>query len=307
MPLTEQAENFLRARANTNLPQWHEVAPPRARQLFESLTDHLGEAPAIRRVEDHTIDEMIPIRLFSDCDSPAPAVMYFHGGGWVLGNVRTHDAVCRRIAKTSGCVVIAVDYRLSPEHPFPTPLQDCIRATRYVSDHPEQLGVLPEKLALAGDSAGGNLAAAVALHCRDEGGPTVDLQVLLYPVIEPHFDTPSYLQFSDGFGLTRATMQWFWQQYLGDQIASEMAAPSQAKSLAGLPTTHIITAEYDVLRDEGESFAAKLQRAGVPTTLQRYKGNLHGFVHLAGAFDDGLRATQEIAQAINAHLAPKIT
>lgn len=302
MPLTEQAEIFLRARATTNQPPWHELPPRQARLLFESMTDHLGESPSIRRVKDHTIDKTVPIRVFSDCESPKPAVMYFHGGGWVLGNIRTHDALCRRIAKTSGCVVIAVEYRLSPEHPYPTPLQDCIQATRYVAENPEQLGVLPGKFALAGDSAGGNLAAAVALHCRDEGGPTVDLQVLLYPVIEPNFDTTSYHQFADGYGLTRTTMQWFWRQYLGNQIASQMAAPSQAKSLTGLPATHVITAEYDVLRDEGESFASKLLHAGVPTTLQRYEGNLHGFVHLAGAFDDGLRATDELAQVIKTHL-----
>ena len=140
MPLTEQAESFLRTRAKLNPPQWHEMPPQEARKLFESLTDHLGEAPPIRRVEDRTVDETIQVRIFSGRESPTPAVMYFHGGGWVLGNVRTHDALCRRIAKNSGCMVVAVDYSLSTEHGYPVPLQDCIRATRYVAENAQQIG-----------------------------------------------------------------------------------------------------------------------------------------------------------------------
>lgn len=299
MPLHPQAQSFLDAVAEQNPPGWEELTPQQGREIFDSFGDLFGQGPELNRVEDRTLPGGVRIRFYRDSDEHAcPVVVYFHGGGWVLGNRLTHDAVCRRLAKASGCAVVSVDYALSPEHPFPKPLEDCYAATNYVAQHGDEFGVDTDRLAVAGDSAGGNLAAAVALRSRDEDGPSIQMQVLIYPVIEPNFDTNSYSQFAEGFGLTRAGMKWFWQQYLGSQDAPPQAAPAKANSLKRLPATHVITAEYDVLRDEGESFAQRLTESGVPTTHKRYDGNLHGFVHFAGIFDDGIAATNDIAQIL---------
>lgn len=302
MPLTEQAQAFLDAIAEANPPGWHEMSPREAREVFDGFGELFGEGPEIHRVEDRTIDGNVRVRVFADSESDAPAVMYFHGGGWVLGNVNTHDPLCRRLAKHSGCVIVSVDYGLSPESRFPGPLDDCFRATKFVAENAADFGAKPGKLAVAGDSAGGNLAVTVAMRAQREGGPNIDLQVLIYPVIEPNFETNSYQQFAEGHGLTLDSMKWFWENYLGDQSATELAAPSKAASLSGLPPAFVLTAEYDVLRDEGEAFAKRLEQSGVPTTLRRYDGNLHGFIHFAGAFDDGLKATEDVAAFLRSNL-----
>ena len=282
MPLTTQAQAFLDALAEQDRPPWEELSPQEGREFFNGLGDIFGEGPELDYVEDKVIPGDVSIRVFrDDADTPRPAVMYFHGGGWVLGNTETHDALCRRIAKSSGCAVISVDYAISPENRFPKALEDCFAATTHVADSAGEFGIDPDRIAVAGDSAGGNLAAALTLKIRDEGGPAVNLQVLIYPVIEPDFQSESYRQFATEHGLTRTTMQWFWDQYLGDQPAGPLAAPSRAASHTGLPAAHVITAEYDVLRDEGEAYARQLEAAGVPTTCKRYDGNLHGFVHFA--------------------------
>jgi acetyl esterase len=307
MPLTDQAQAFLDAIARENPPPWETLAPREGREVFSSMTDLVGEGPSLARVENRSLPGDIHVRIFSDdSGDPAaerqPAVLYFHGGGWVLGNLDTHDALCRRLAKDSACTIISVDYSLSPEARFPTALQQCYEATRYVAEHAEKFGVRRGRLAVAGDSAGGNLAAAVAIQTRDQGGPPIDLQVLIYPVIEPNFETETYCRFGENHGLTRGNMEWFWQQYLGDQEPVPLSAPIRGTSLAGLPRAHVITAEYDVLRDEGEAYAKKLSEAGVPTTVQRYDGNLHGFMHFAAAFDDGIEATRDVAKILNHHL-----
>ncbi len=313
MPLTAQARMFLEAVAALNRPGWEELTPQEGREAFNGLGDLFGEGPTISRIEDRSLPGGINIRLYadsvyadSDTDSKSetsqPAVIYFHGGGWVLGNLDTHDALCRRLAQASGCTIVSVDYSLSPEARFPTALQEGYEATTYVADHADELGVLGGKLAVAGDSAGGNLAAAVAMKARDEGGPAIELQVLLYPVIEPNFETDTYKQFAEKHGLSLANMQWFWQQYLGDQQPAALAAPSRAASHADLPTAHVVTAEYDVLRDEGEAYARMLALAGVPTTTRRYDGNLHGFMHFAGMFDDGVAAAHDVGKVLKQHL-----
>ena len=303
MPLTQQAQLFLDIIAEKNPPPWEELSPQEGRETFDGFIDLFGEGPDLARVEDHTLPGDVNVRLYADdSDEPQPAVMYFHGGGWVLGNIQTHDALCRRIAKASGCTVISVDYGLAPENPYPKPLNDCYSATLAVADRASDIHIDSQRIAVAGDSAGGNLAAAVSLRARDHGGPAIKLQVLLYPVIEPGFETESYQQFAESHGLTKENMKWFWEQYLGAQPAGPLAAISRAETLEGLPAAHVVTAEYDVLRDEGEAFARRLIAAGVPTTSKRYDGNLHGFMHFAGMFDDGLMATQEIAEVLKSHL-----
>ncbi len=304
MPLTSQARAFLEAVAKQKPAGWEEMSPEQGRQIFNGFGDLFGEGPELDCVEDRTLPGDISVRLFYDQgDASRPVVMYFHGGGWVLGNTQTHDALCRRIAKASGCAVVSVDYAVAPENRFPRALEDCYAATAHIADCAADFGIDATNIAVAGDSAGGNLAAAVTLKARDEAGPSIKLQVLIYPVIEPNFETESYIQFAQDHGLSRASMQWFWDQYLGDQSPDSLAAPSKAGSHQGLPAAHVITAEYDVLRDEGEAYAHRLRAAGVPTTLKRYDGNLHGFVHFAAMFDDGIQAADDIAQVLKSHLS----
>jgi acetyl esterase len=303
MPLCPQARAFVDAIAEQNPPGWHEMSPREGRTIFNSLGVRFGEGPELALVADQSLQGEVNVRVYSDApEKIQPAVIYFHGGGWVLGNVDTHDALCRRLAKASDCTVVSVDYALAPENPFPKPLDDCYRATRHVADHATEFAIDDRRVAVMGDSAGGNLAAAVALKARDEGGPAIKLQVLIYPIIERNFETKSYQQFAEGHGLTLATMEWFWEQYLGNRMPGPLADLTAADSLQGLPGAHVVTAEYDVLRDEGEAYARQLNAAGVPATLKRYDGNLHGFVHFAGAFDDGITATEEIAEVLRTRL-----
>ncbi|TWU54398.1 Carboxylesterase NlhH [Rubripirellula tenax] len=308
MSLHPQAQAFVDSIAERNPPAWQELTPDEARAAFAGLTELFGTGPDIKRVEDITLAGDIRARLYSDVVGQAsPLVMFFHGGGWVLGSLDTHDAVCRRLAAMSQCTVISVDYQRSPESPFPGPVDECFRATAAVVDAAADFAIDAGKIAVAGDSAGGTLAAAVAIKARDQGGPAIRLQVLIYPVIAPDFETKSYRDYATGHGLTRATMEYFWRQYLGEQDPrdpnlSSLAVPSRAASHAGLPEAHVITAGYDVLSNEGEAYAKMLTAAGVTTTTKRYDSMLHGFVHFAGFFDTGIEATTEIAQRIRAKL-----
>ncbi|QEG01171.1 Carboxylesterase NlhH [Stieleria maiorica] len=302
MTLHPQAQAFVDTLAETDSPTWEELGVEKAREVFETFEEMCGEGPDLARVEDHTMPCGVQIRLYCDRSETVPVTMFFHGGGWVLGNLRTHDALCRRLAKASGCAVVAVDYRLSPEHPFPIPVQDCYRATEYVVEHAARLGVDATRLAVTGDSAGGHLAASVAIKARDEAAFPIALQVLMYPVIEPNFDTASYRQYADGFGLTRDSMKWFWRQFLGGKPAAREAVPCRAESHANLPPALIITAQYDVLRDEGDQYADQLRDAGVDVTHRQQQGMLHAFLHFAGIFDTGMEVGHQVAVEIGERL-----
>lgn len=303
MPLHPQAKAFVESLAERNPPGWEELSVAEGREVFASFEPMFGTGPELRRVENLSFGHGITGRLYSNRSDTAPAVIYFHGGGWVLGNLDTHDAICRRLAADSNCTVISVDYGLAPENRFPGPVEDCYVATKYVVDHANQLNVDGSRIAVAGDSAGGQLAAAVALKSREIGAPAIVLQVLIYPVVEPMFETESYRAFGSGYGLSKASMRWFWKQFLGDLPAPPLAAPIRSESLAGLPDTLLITAEYDVLRDEGEALARKLSLDGVDVNLRRYDGMLHGFVHFAALFDTGIEATRQLALMIKQRLS----
>ena len=302
MPLHPQASAFLEDLAAQNAPGWNEMTPNEGRAVFAGLTGLFGQGPAVHRVENRTLGSGLRVRVYTAAatDKPLPALMYFHGGGWVLGDLDTHDALCRRLADEASCVVVAVDYRRAPEHKFPAALDDCFAATEFVVENAEAFGVDRDRVIVAGDSSGGNLAAAVALRAREQGGPALTAQVLIYPVLDHRFDTPSYTQFAEGYGLTRSAMVWFWEQYLGTagDGAIEFASPLRAGDLRGLPPAHVITAGYDVLRDEGERFAARLREAGVTTTTRRYDGMIHGFVHFCGLFDTGRQAVSDVAKVL---------
>jgi acetyl esterase len=236
-------------------------------------------------MEDRTIDAArggLRVRIYRpDLESRRPVVVFFHGGGFVLCSIETHDAMCRSLCLGSGAVVVSVDYALAPEHRFPAGLEDCLAAVRWTAEHAGEIGGDPARLAVAGDSAGGNLAAVSALRLRDEGGPRLAAQLLVYPVTD-YLDLrrPSYVERGAGFGLTADTMRWFFDLYLdGPSRADDPAvAPIRAPSLAGLPPTYVITAEYDPLRDEGIDFARRLADAGVDVTHAHRADANHGFL-----------------------------
>ena len=227
-----------------------------------SETEHLaGEGPAVAHVADDTVAG-VPVRTYEP-EHADGTIAYLHGGGWVLGTLESVDAVCRALANAAGARVVSIDYRLAPEHPFPAGLEDALAVTRAVDAD-----------VVAGDSAGGNLAAVVARHLKDR----LKLQLLIYPVIEAGVNTPSYGEFGERYGLTAAAMQRFWDLYLdGADGFDPDASPLRAADLEGLPPAYILTASHDVLRDEGEAYAVALERAGVPVTLNRKAGTVHGF------------------------------
>jgi len=213
-----------------------------------------------------------------------PVVMYFHGGGWMLGGKDTHDRLVREIANGANSAVIFVEFTRSPEAKYPVAIEEAYAATKYVAEHGKELNLDSSRLAVAGDSAGGNMAAAVTLLAKERGGPNIGLQVLFYPVTDANFDTPSYHQFATGHFLSREAMKWFWNNYVPDEGTRKRhtASPLQAtlEQLKDLPPALVITGEFDVLRDEGEAYAHKLNQAGVPVTAVRYSGTIHDFVML---------------------------
>jgi acetyl esterase len=228
-------------------------------------------------------------------------MVYFHGGGWVVCDLDTHDVVCRAIARRAGAVVIAVDYRLAPEHKFPAAVVDCYAATVWVAANADRLSIDRNRITVGGDSAGGNLGAVVSLKSRDENGPAIALQAMVYPVTDlSSFATPSYQEFADGYQLTKAEMVWFRDHYLGslEDARHPHASPLLAADLRGLPPALIITAECDPLRDEGEAYAKRLAAAGVPVTSTRYAGMIHPFFSLSGAIPQALDAIQQVADAV---------
>jgi acetyl esterase len=262
-----------------------------------------GEPEALGRVEDLSVPGPageIPLRLYAtEHGGIRPSLVYFHGGGFVFGNLDSHDAVCRALAKASGAVVIAVDYRLAPEHKFPAAVDDSYAATVWVAANAERLGIDARRIAVGGDSAGGNLATVVAMRCRDRGGPTLAAQVLIYPVTDvSSFETGSHRELGEGYFLTRAGMEWFTGHYLAsaDQTRHPEASPLLARNLSGLPPALVITAEFDPLRDEGEAYAKRLQQAGVAVTVTRYPGMIHGFVSMQGVLSGGRQAVQDAAK-----------
>jgi acetyl esterase len=262
--------------------------------------------PVVRDVAIAGAAGTIPARLYRPSrDGTLSLLVYFHGGGWVIGNLEGYDNVCSDLAAEAGCAVLSIDYRLAPEHRFPAAADDCFAATAWARINAAALGIDPARLAVGGDSAGGNLAAVVALMARDRGGPPVRFQLLVYPVTCGRMDTPSYRDNAEGYLLTQAAMVWFWNHYTPHAADRELpyAAPLRAADLGGLPPALVLTAEFDPLRDEGEAYAARLRAAGVPTTLRRYDGQIHGFFTMGALVDRARAALDETAAALRAALA----
>jgi acetyl esterase len=231
---------------------------------------------------------------------PFPAILYLHGGGWVLGSLDENDDVCRSLAHRAGAVVVSVDYRLAPEHRFPAAVEDCYAALEWLARHAAELHADGRRIAVLGGSAGGNLAAATALKARDQKGPTIVLQVLWFPATNAAFDTTSYHLYAEGYGLSRENMIYFWKSYLKsrEDADSPYASVLRAGDLTRLPPALVQTAQYDVLRDEGEAYAARLHRAGVPVRCIRYQGMVHGFLIHAASIEVARRALADTADAL---------
>ena len=257
---------------------------------------------------DEVVDLSIPgpagplrVRVYRPLSTEIlPVVIWFHGGGWVVGTIESHDPVCRALANRTPCVVVAVDYRLAPEAPFPAALEDSWAATQWVAEEALKLGADANRIVVAGDSAGGNLAAAVALRARDQG-LDLALQVLVYPVTDAEFETESYQRLATGLNLTRAKMEWYWQQYLGGADAlNPEASPLRAPDLTGVAPAIVQTAEHDPLLSEGEAYARRLEEAGVPVTLTRYDAVIHGFIRMPALVAEADFALAQIASAVAA-------
>lgn len=237
----------------------------------------------------------IPLRLYrgigADESQLQPALVFFHGGGWVIGDLESHDQVCRALANAASCIVVAVDYRLAPEHKFPAAVDDAIAATRWIAGNAQSLGIDAARLAVGGDSAGGNLAAVVALDASDQGGPPLAFQLLVYPATDMQMSRPSHARHAGQLPLRRATMHWFVGHYLrgpGDE-ADWRASPLRAPSFRSLPAALVVTAGFDPLGDEGEAYARALSDAGVPVTHQRFDGQIHGFLNMGRIVADAGR------------------
>jgi acetyl esterase len=309
MPLDPQSRFLLDQLAARGGPALHELDVPAARQAFEALRLPVPGEPvaAVEALRLPGPDGEVPARLYVPEGAPAAsaALVYFHGGGWVIGSPDTHENLCRALANRSGARVVSVDYRLAPEHRWPAAAEDCYAVTCHLAEQGAALGVDGARLAVAGDSAGGNLAAVVALLARERGGPRLRHQVLLYPVTDHDFERPSYRENGADYFLTTEAMRWFWDHYVPDPGDRDdwRAAPLRAEKLAGLPPATVLTAEYDPLRDEGEAYAERLREAGVPTTLRRYDGQIHGFVSMLDLLEAGRRAADEIGAALRRALA----
>ena len=309
MPLDPQAQEVINQMKSLNLPPYASVSPAEARENF--LKKPRFDGPDVGNVNNLTIHlngADIPIRIYTpEGTGPFPIVCWFHGGGWVIGNLETADATARELTIGTEAVVISVDYRLAPEAKFPTAFEDCYAVTEWVSHNPSVANIDPTRLAVAGDSAGGNLAAAVCLAARDRKGPSLAFQLLVYPVTSWEFQTNSYLENGEGYLLTLDTMKWFWNHYLTTEsdASNPYAAPLAAKDLSNLPPALVITAEFDPLRDEGEIYAERLLAAGVSTNCIRYDGMIHGFFSMDSVIDKGKQAVAAASTALKKALAYK--
>lgn len=287
MPLHPLAKAFIEQYVASGGRSISSMPVEEARRSSGEMFAMAPPGPLVAKVENICIPgpgDDIPIRVYTPEGfgplpgvGPLPVLVYFHGGGWVVGDVEAQDADCRMMANGAGCIVVSVDYCLAPENKFPAPAEDAYAATRWVAENAARLGGDETRIAVGGGSAGGNLAAVVALMARDRGGPSLACQVLTVPVTDRDFDTKSYRENGEDYVLTRDEMMWFWDHYLSsdDEADHPYASPLRAPDLSGLPPAFIQTAEYDPLRDEGRAYADRLEAVGVPVKYRCYEGMIH--------------------------------
>ena len=299
MEMDKQTQNFLNNLNSQNFPPLETFTPEQIRN-FPPLFGYESKA-SIKSVGDVRIpveNGEIVLRIYTpNGQGPFPVFVTFHGGGWVTGSLNNHDGICRESRAQANYLVVSVDYRLAPENKFPKPLNDCYQATLWVENNIQSYNGDPQKIVVGGDSAGGNLAAAVALNAREENKPSIKAEVLIYPALDNNFETESYIKYANGFFQTKSSCKWFWSQYLKDKndANNSYAAPLKAKSLDNLPPTLIIIAELDVLKDEALNYGKKLEEAGVKVKILKYP-SIHGFVSFADRLDIGKKATEDIAE-----------
>jgi acetyl esterase len=308
MALDPQAANVIDLIVKSGRPPYHQLSPKEARQMFrDTRPASTPPAPQIGGIREVSVEGPfgpIPLRVYRPAgvtDSRRlPALVFFHGGGWVIGDLETHDVLCRQITAEAGVSVISVDYRVAPEHKFPAAVDDAWAATRWVAAHAAELGLDVERLAVGGDSAGGNLAAVVALLARDAGAPRIGLQVLIYPVTDLASESRSYAELADGYMLTRDSMRWFKDQYVAkaEDAADWRVSPLRAPSLAGVAPALVITAGYDPLRDEGEAYARRLRDEGVSVDAVCFGGMIHGFMPMGRLIDTAFRAVTLVSGSL---------
>jgi acetyl esterase/lipase len=308
MALHPQLEALLAEMAKQELPPPETMTVEQNREMFLLFRELAGPPEEVADVVDTTApgpDGPIPMRLYvPQGERPSPVLVYFHGGGWTVGDIESHDALCRGLANRSGCLVVAVDYRLAPEHPFPAGVADAYAATAWVAEKIGDFGGDAARLAVGGDSAGGNLAAVVSQLAKARGGPSIAFQLLVYPSVERHDDSPSMHENADGPVLTVAWMEWFWSHYLTgpDDAFDPRVSPGLAPDLSGLPPALVITAEYDPLRDQGARYAQQLRDAGVDAEHRNYDGMVHGFFQMAGVLDGGREVLGDAAATLRNRL-----
>ena len=309
MPLDPAVKAMLDNMKAAGFPELDSLPPVQLRRVTAEMFAATRGAPEpVARVENREIPGpagSIPLRVYTPAGSgPFPVLVFYHGGGFVIGDLDSHDGVCRALANQARCVVVAVDYRLAPEHKYPAAVEDCFAATRYVSEHGAEFNIDPKRLAVGGDSAGGNLSAVVSIMARDRNAPQIAFQLLVYPATDMACDTYSHKTFTDYF-LTDRSIRYFLGHYLRDGADKKnpQASPALAPHHKALPPALIITAEFDPLRDEGEAYCSKLAAAGVPAKFTRYDGMIHGFFTMGDVLPQGKQAVAEASAALRAAFA----
>jgi acetyl esterase len=304
-----EARAYLDWMQSLGLPPLAEQGPQEARRLNRMRVLMLaGEPEPVARIEDLRVPgPRGPIggRIYAPVRGDSlPALLYMHGGGWVVGDIDSHDSVCRALAGRAGCIVLSLDYRLAPEHRFPAALDDSWAGLVWLHENAAAIGADPDRLAVGGDSSGGNLAAVVARWARERGGPRIAAQVLIYPVTNYDLDTPSYETMGTGYGLTRESMRWYWEQYLADpgDGASPDASPLRARDLTGLAPALVITCELDPLASEGSAYAAALGAAGGLVEHIHEPNMIHGYLRMAGVIGRARKSWDDCARFLHRHL-----
>ena len=311
LPETRNLLDLMDAATKGGRPKLETLPHAVGRKAVDKMSeDGEAEPPEVAEVADGAFAgpaSEIRFRRYRPMGAKAgllPTLIYYHGGGFVIGNIETHDSTCRRLANKSRCQVISIDYRLAPEHPFPAPIDDGVAAFRHIRDNAESFGVDETRIAVGGDSAGGAMAAVVCQICRDakETGPA--FQMLIYPATDSSRESASRKDFAEGYFLSGALMAWFWEAYVPDEdtdLSDLRLSPLLAKDFSGLPPAFVLTAGYDPLRDEGRAYADKLIDAGIKTTYVNYPGTIHGFFSLTRFLAQGLKANDEAAAVMGAH------
>ncbi|MEU4326020.1 alpha/beta hydrolase [Nonomuraea dietziae] len=304
MALDEATTALLTQMAQAEVPPLEQMTPQQARAFSKAMAAESAETGPEMFTTSESDASGVPVRVVVPGEAPRAVIVYYHGGGWVLGDIDQYDAVGRRLAARTGCAVVLVGYRKAPEHPYPHAVEDSWAALRWTAGHLEEIAGAPVPLIVAGDSAGGNLAAIMARRARDHGAPSLALQILIYPVTDCDLETASYRDPANQLMLTREGMAWFWNHYLPDLPSREDAdaSPLRAKDLSGLAPAVVLTAEHDVLLDEGESYAERLREAGVPVSSRRFDGQMHGFFTMIGLLPGSGAAFDHLAESVDRHV-----